>query len=339
MSRVFSLFNDYLTALGVPHTDSYSGHRFESMPFPTLFGLSELLEEYGVKGTGLRLSDKTQYDKVPLPFLAQTRRGVVVVTSVGPETVDYVSYGTAEKIPVADFRDATTGVVWFATDKAGAKEPKYRRHRLLNFINGGKIWVLLACAAFIFAYLFITGGLYSHVSTVLLTLFNCAGLYFSYLLVQKSVGVKNKHADAVCGILQAGGCDDILSLKASTFFGIFSWSEVGLTYFSVSLLTLLIFPQFTQYLALCNICCLPFTLWSIWYQKFRARKWCTLCVSVQATLWCLFFCYLIGGFVARIAPVRIQFFILGATYVTVLLALNRITPLLKRSLNPDNYDL
>ena len=61
MSRVFSLFNDYLTALGVPHTDSYSGHRFESMPFPTLFGLSELLEEFGVKGTGLRLSDKTQY--------------------------------------------------------------------------------------------------------------------------------------------------------------------------------------------------------------------------------------------------------------------------------------
>lgn len=49
MSRIFSLFNDYLTALGVPHTDGYSERRFETMPFHTLFGLSELLEEYGVR--------------------------------------------------------------------------------------------------------------------------------------------------------------------------------------------------------------------------------------------------------------------------------------------------
>ena len=126
----------------------------------------------------------------------------------------------------------------------------------------------------------------------------------------------------------------MLETKASSFFGIFSWSEVGFTYFSVSLLALLIFPQWICYLAACNILCLPFTFWSIWYQKFRARNWCTLCVSVQATLWLLFFCYLGGGWIAGIFPLRIEFFVLGVTYAVVLMALNRILPRFEPS-DPD----
>ena len=86
------------------------------------------------------------------------------------------------------------------------------------------------------------------------------------------------------------------------------------------------FPQWIRYLALCNVCCLPFTFWSIWYQRFRAHKWCTLCVSVQATLWLLFFCYLSGGWLKGVFPLRIEFFVLGVTYLTVLLLLNRIMP-------------
>ena len=52
------------------------------------------------------------------------------------------------------------------------------------------------------------------------------------------------------------GCDSVLETKASKFFGIFGWSEVGFSYFSVSLLTLLIFPQWICYLALLQ-CLLP----------------------------------------------------------------------------------
>ena len=137
-------------------------------------------------------------------------------------------------------------------------------------------------------------------------------------------------------MLQKGGCDSILELKASKFFGIFSWSEVGFTYFSVSLLALLVFPQWICYLALCNACCLPFTFWSIWYQRFKAHKWCTLCVSVQATLWLLFFCYLCGGWFRGAFPLRIEFFVLGVTYVTVLMALNRIMPMFDHSTSNDN---
>lgn len=42
-----SIFTNFLTELGVPHTRSYSDRRFEKMTFKSLFGLSKLLQSYG----------------------------------------------------------------------------------------------------------------------------------------------------------------------------------------------------------------------------------------------------------------------------------------------------
>ena len=147
-------------------------------------------------------------------------------------------------------------------------------------------------------------------------------MYFSYLLLQKSLNIHTKAADRVCGVLEKGGCDSIMSLKVSKLFGVFSWSEVGFGYFGISFVTLLVFPHLWPSLALCNVCCLPYTVWSIWYQRFRAHRWCTLCVGVQTTLWLLFFCYLGGGIFHGAFPLKIDTFVLVAVYVAAVLSLN-----------------
>ena len=332
-----SLFSDFLKALGVPHTAEYSDKQFDSMPFPSLFGLSKLLESYGIPNEAFQLSDKEELNQLTSPFIADTPDGCLIVTDISAESVKYVTQGNAEEIPTDEFKNAWNGIVLMAYPTAQSSEPDYGSHRALEIIDSAKKWVLATGAAVLFLYLFITNGIYAHWSTVALTLFNIIGLLLTFMLVQKTLKIKNKAADEVCGVLQEGGCDSVLQLKASSFFGIFKWSEVGFTYFSVSLLTLLIFPQYIGYLALCNACCLPFTVWSIWYQKFRAKVWCTLCVSVQATLWLLFFCYFFGGWYHFILPIRAQFFILGITYVTVLLGLNRIMSR-NSNYNDDNED-
>ena len=53
-----SIFSRFLTALGVPHTDSWSDAQFGGMTFKSLYGLSHLLTEYGVPNEGLRYTDK-----------------------------------------------------------------------------------------------------------------------------------------------------------------------------------------------------------------------------------------------------------------------------------------
>lgn len=321
-----TIFTDLLGQLGVRFTPEYANRQFDAMSFKSLFGLSQLLKSYGVESEGLVLSDKSEIEKLTPPFIAQTSGGLVIATSIGNGSIGYLSQGVEERMPLQEFEKAWTGTVFLAFPTERAGEPDYCAHREAMFFTKVRNVGLVVGLAALFCYLFVSNGIYRHVSTVLLTLLDLGGLYLTYLLVQKSLKIHNKAADNVCRVLQEGGCDSILETKASKFFGIFGWSEVGFTYFSVSLLCLLMFPEWICYLALCNACCLPFTVWSIWYQKFRAKVWCTLCVSVQTTLWLSFFCYLGGRWFDGVLPLRIEFFVLGVTYVTVLFLLNRILP-------------
>lgn len=336
MGTDINLFSDFLTQLGVKHTADYSDRRFAGMPFKSLFGLTKLLESYGIDNEALRIDDKDEIALLPTPFLAHTPGGFVIVTAIDKNAISYITQGVSETMPLDEFKQAWSGNVLLAYPDEKSIEPDYARHTRDRFIGKAKTYVLIAGAVALAAYLFIANRLYLSVSTWLIAAIDILGLWLTYMLVQKSVKIKNATADKVCGVLQSGGCDSVLELKASKFFGIFGWSEVGFSYFSVSLLTLLMFPRWICYLALCNACCLPFTFWSIWYQKFRAKVWCTLCVSVQASLWLLFFCYAAGGWFKGIFPLRIEFFVLCVTYFTVLLGLNRLLPLIDKSDNDSN---
>ena len=255
-----TIFTDLLGQLGVRFTPEYANRQFEAMSFKSLFGLSQLLKSYGVESEGLVLSDKSEIEKLTPPFIAQTSGGLVIATSIGNGSIGYLSQGVEERMPLQEFEKAWTGTVFLAFPTERAGEPEYCAHREAMFFTKVRNVGLVVGLAALFCYLFVSNGIYRHVSTVLLTLLDLGGLYLTYLLVQKSLKIHNKAADNVCRVLQEGGCDSILETKASKFFGIFGWSEVGFTYFSVSLLCLLMFPEWICYLALCNACCLPFTV-------------------------------------------------------------------------------
>ncbi len=337
-----SLLSDWLTLLGVSHTHDYTLEKEKSIPFKTWFGFARALEDYGVESEAYLLTDKTGIHKLPLPFIAHTagaEGGNVIVTAICGDKVEYISLGQAKETTIARFTEAWDGNVFFSKAKSGAAEPELGLHRRLDFFKKSKKWVLLACLSALLVYAFIFNGLYRYISAYFITAIDIGGLYVSYLLVQKSLKIHNPKADRFCGVLQAGGCDDILATLASKFFGLFGWSEVGFAYFSVSLLTLLMFPTAIPALALCNICCLPFTVWSIWYQRFRAKRWCTLCVTVQCSLWLLFFSYLAGGWVKESFPVSIDFFVLGVAYMGMMLLINALMPLIeKKDDNPIKAD-
>lgn len=324
------IFSDWLALLGVSHTEAYSDRQFDRMSFRSLYGLSKLMQSYGVATAGLRLADRSEMAKLPVPFVAQTADGeMVIVRAFTPDAVIYLSQGATEQASRPQFDDAATGVVLLAQAGPDSREPDYSKHRFAEWMQKLRDVGLWVCLAALFVYAFVAHGLEGRWYTVLLTLFNIGGLALSFMLVQKTVGVHTRIAARVCGVLEQGGCDDILAGSASTFMGIFHWSEVGLAYFGVSLAVLLLFPGCLPDLALLNACCLPYTVWSITYQRFVAHRWCTLCVGVQTTLWLLFFCYLGGGCFAGAWPPSLTTLAIAMAYVGTVFALNKYSPVLK----------
>lgn len=81
--------------------------------------------------------------------------------------------------------------------------------------------------------------------------------------MRKSPNIHTAAPERVCGVLEQGGRDSIVMLKVSKLLGVFSWSEVGFGYFGVSLAAPLMFPASWPYLTLCNLCCLPYAVWSV----------------------------------------------------------------------------
>lgn len=331
-----TIFSDFLRQLEVPHTGCYSDMQFRNMNFKSLFGFSRLLTCYGIPSEADVLSDKTQLGMIPAPYLAKTDNGFVIVTGVerdqsgNPSEVDYIFYHKPYRKSWTEFMAMADGTVLRAFPTAESREPDYSKNHWLEIAAVAKKWILAGCALFVFAYGFIMSGLWQNLSTVLVTLFTLAGIVVSFMLVQKSAHIHNHAADKMCGIIMEHGCDTVLKQKASTFFGLFGWSEVGMAYFTITFLTLIIFPGQIHNLTLINAICVPFSFWSVWYQKYRAKSWCTLCLTVQALLWCQFFCYLSGGYWHGVFPIGIDFFVLGAAYIATLLGLNRLMPAFER---------
>ncbi len=328
-----SIFTTFLSSLGVPYTEAYSDKQLQRMPFKSLFGFSRLLTSYGIPNAAFSLSDKKSIAKIDTPFLAQKGHAFVVVTEITENTdgnqFTYVADGETVTKPESDFLSDFTGIVLQAYPDSASQEPDYPRHHLTEMAGVVKRWLLYASLIILLAVGFITSGMWKHLSTILLSAVNLAGLSVTWLLILKSLKVKSAAADSVCGVLQTHGCDHVLEDKASSFFGLFSWSEVGLAYFSVSTLILFIFPTALSQLALVNACCLPFTVWSIWYQKFKIKTWCTLCVITQTLLWCQFFCYLFGGWWKGLFPLHLSILVIGIAYLGVMLLLNAVCTFIK----------
>lgn len=326
-----SLFSDFLTSLGVRHTEEYSDRRFAEMPFQTMFGLTNLLKEYGVGTAGVKVAPGSRPDALKMfdtPYLIDTSDGFVIVQKIDNDKVTYMSQHKVFTAPLSEIAEGWNGIALLAATDSGSIEPDYERHLIGEMFNSVKKYVLRVAVALLLGFAMWASGLYRHWAAWCVVLFDCVGIYLSWMLLQKSAGVANKTADAVCSAIEEGGCDELAKSEAASFMGIFKWSELGMAYFSVSLLALLIFPESATALAAINILCLPYTIWSISYQKFRAKVWCTLCVCVQATLWLIFISYLAGGWTGKIFHAGPRFWITAAvasvTYLAALLGINML---------------
>jgi len=326
-----NIFVVFLELLKVKHTREYSNRYFNEHPHKyNLFGLSMMLSDYGVENAATQIADKGKGLKaIETPFIAHFGGDFVVVYKADANGVAFFWKGNEHVLPVTQFIEAWSGIVLLAESSEKSIEPDYREHRKrerLNFLNKATL-VSVCCLILLLAYL--NHALYKNLGISILLLLNLSGVYVSYLLLLKQMHVHSQYADKICSLFKQNDCNNVLESKAAKLWGIFGWSEIGLGYFFTNVLILAFSPSWVVFIAIINILTLPYSFWSVWYQKSNAKQWCVLCLIVQVLLWTLFITNVLLGYISIPAfsfKTLLCLIFLGCCYLASILAINALVP-------------
>ena len=331
MKKQENTFVALLDLLKINYTKDFSNQYFNEHPHKyNLFGLSKMLLEYGIENAAIRIGDKEKdIFEIEAPFIAHFGGDFAVVQKIEPDKVSFLWRANKHVLPVSEFVKAWTGIVLLAEPSEKSIEPDYREHKKnerLNFLK--KAALITACSLILFLA-YINRSLYTNPGISLLLLLNFSGIFISWLLLLKQMRIQNQYADKICSLFKQSDCNNVLETKEAKLLGIFSWSEIGLTYFASNVVLILFLPYTVSLLALLNLFTLPYSFWSVWHQKVKAKQWCVLCLIVQVLLWAIFAVNCLFGYV-RLPDVSYQelfnLLIIGSCYLAALSGINLFDP-------------
>ena len=139
-----NILANYLSLLGVRHTESFSGQYFNEHPHKhNLFELSKMLSDYNVENGAIRIEDKqNDIQEIQTPFIAQFGGDFVAVYKVETqciasqsENVSFFWKGVNHVLPVAKFIEAWTGIMLLAESSEKSIEPGYKEHKKTEQIS------------------------------------------------------------------------------------------------------------------------------------------------------------------------------------------------------------
>lgn len=288
-----------LSLLNIKYTDKYANKHFNEHPHKNdMFGISRMFSHFGVENVGLKIADKEKnIHELEPPFIAHIGSNFVTVENVSEDNVRYFWDKKLLTVPIGEFINMWSGITLAIEADENSKEPDYEAHRKEEFVGDVQKLLLFVGVIVLMVIGIFQSRIYQDIGLSVLLLLNIIGVYTGYLLVLKQLNIKSNQADKICSLFAKGECNDVLDSPAAKFMGVIGWSELGFSYFLSNTFILLFAPQYLYYLTLINILALPYSFWSVWYQKFKAKTWCPLCLIVQLLFWLMFATSLISGFI------------------------------------------
>lgn len=278
--------------------------------YPSLLSISDIMSNLEVDN----ISMKTSFDnltKLTYPQIIQIKDSqslynlFALIYSINEENVDWFNpeKHKRETMPIDYFLKIFGGYVQIFKKNNNSGERNFSVNRkkelyslIINFLMIFSIPIVtLLITFFNILKLGINASLFGFVYTLLAL----AGSVISAMLLLYEVDQYNPVLKKVCTSGNKTNCAAILNSKGSKIFG-FSWSLIGFSYFMGVLITLLIDgitdAESLSIVAFLSVLVLPYTLYSIYYQKWIVKQWCPLCLSIQVLLVLQFFIAILGNF-------------------------------------------
>jgi len=269
---------NWLQEMKIPVSKTYIKEQLLSHPdYPSLLSITDTLNELRIENVAVQIQ-KDQLYEVNTPFLAH-------LNGNGGEFV-IIKNGDNIQQQFPGFYDRWRGVI-IAAEKPLNWIHKENANRVKEDVITAR--VLFFTLSLLASFIFFSNIVSFNWVKVGLMLIATAGIFVSWMIVSKDLGIENKMADQVCG--KDTDCNSVIhSSKAKLLFEI-GWSDAGIIYFSFLLVTLLVasfnnsLTSIYPLLVLFAVVSIPVTIVSIYYQWKVIKKWCRLCLIAVALLW------------------------------------------------------
>lgn len=296
-----NILTSILSRLNVKYTRRFAEKFYNEHPNKlNMLGLSQMLSYYHIENIGIKVAPdekKKVLSELDTPYITFCGNYFAVIIKKTNQGVSYLWNGKRIETDIEQFSNIWSGEILIPEADTNSSEPNYSQNRKRSATAIG-INILLAISLSLLGWILTpdnTAHLLTNIWYIIMLISTLSGIFICSLLIMKQMQIHNTYADKICTLLKNGDCNNILELDAAKWMGTISWSETGIGYFIGNLLILVYLPSLIPFMIVINILSLPYTLWSVWYQKTQAKQWCVLCLMVQAILWIAFLAGSLSG--------------------------------------------
>jgi len=263
----------------------------ESPYYPTLRCISGAFTKYNIPNKAFKIT-AAQLDRLRPPFVAWiatpgAANDFVIVTRMTPGEVTYEHGSDDRQIMSRDmFASSFRDVVWLAEPNDQSGEQDYERKLRREKQDSYKQAALALSALFVLAIAVYAGSPPRWMwAPIVLKL---TGLVTGMILLSYEVNKDNRLMHNICSHADGrNGCNAVMGSNKARIMGV-SLGELVFFYFAgttlIALAPYLVPASQAWWLAVLNVCAMPFVAFSIYYQWRVVRQWCRLCMVVAGLL-------------------------------------------------------
>lgn len=239
--------------------------------YPSMLSIADTLELFGVTCTAFKITTE-KFSGLTFPCLLFLDTGEIIL-------VKNVTDLEKNKPNL----DKSSGAI-LQVDNTKSIKPsrlykreKYSRFRLLLFVVLGSILILIP-------FLYSFSGI-----KVALLITSVGGIVAGYVLIANDLGIRYDVVETFCNAGKKNNCNKILNSGGSKLFGLIKLSDAVIIYFIFQAIILWLSSlgttlSFVPILAVFSVVTPPLILFSLYYQYFKAKTWCLLCLVVIVIL-------------------------------------------------------
>lgn len=262
--------------------------------FPSLNSVAEAMEGFGVQIEAVE-GDIDHLHEIHYPNIAHlSSNQLVMLHKLDDKKIFYLDPRKGWMIKTLDeFGKLWSGVILLATKTKKSGEKRYTENRRKERLSALRIPLAITVAVFMLVY-----SISFHIQTqfaihqwLFLLSAKTMGLALCSILLGYRFLQDSAFLKRLCTTNSTIDCKSVLMSPAAKLFKWMPMADIGFLYFAGGLLTLILVPMYNETLSVLsilmhlNLFTLPYTLFSIYYQIFKLKKLCWLCLCVQGVLW------------------------------------------------------